>query len=106
MLARSDHLGHSASSAWPGTVLLSGNATAFKKLEEFTRHWTTDARRTAFLTTGCGTTDFTDDTDERGEGMSNELVHKDVSESIIGAAMTVLNALKPGLDKIPDPCHP
>ena len=38
--------------------------------------------------------------------MSKELVHKDLSESVIGAAMTVLNDLKPGLDKIPDPCHP
>ena len=28
-----------------------------------------------------------------------ELVHKDLSESIIGAAMTVLNKLKPGLDE-------
>ena len=31
--------------------------------------------------------------------MSNELVHKDLSGSIIGAAMTVLNSLKPGLDE-------
>ena len=31
--------------------------------------------------------------------MSMELVHKDLSESIIGAAMTVLNKLKPGLDE-------
>jgi GxxExxY protein len=31
--------------------------------------------------------------------MSNELIHKDLSESIIGAAMKVLNALKPGLDE-------
>ncbi len=31
--------------------------------------------------------------------MSKELVHKDLSESIIGAAMTVLNMLKPGLDE-------
>lgn len=28
-----------------------------------------------------------------------ELVHKELSESIIGAAMTVLNTLKPGLDE-------
>jgi GxxExxY protein len=34
-----------------------------------------------------------------GSGMSQELIHKDLSESIIGAAMTVLNALKPGLDE-------
>ncbi len=31
--------------------------------------------------------------------MSKELVHKELSESIIGAGMTVLNALKPGLDE-------
>ena len=31
--------------------------------------------------------------------MSQELIHKELSESIIGAAMTVLNALKPGLDE-------
>ena len=31
--------------------------------------------------------------------MSNDLVHKELSESIIGAAMVVLNALKPGLDE-------
>jgi GxxExxY protein len=29
----------------------------------------------------------------------NELLHKELSESIIGAAMTVLNTLKPGLDE-------
>jgi len=31
--------------------------------------------------------------------MQGELIHKELSESIIGAAMTVLNALKPGLDE-------
>ena len=31
--------------------------------------------------------------------MSNGLIHKDLSESIIGAAMTVLNPLKTGLDE-------
>ena len=31
--------------------------------------------------------------------MEKDLVHKELSESIIGAAMTVLNALKPGLDE-------
>ena len=31
--------------------------------------------------------------------MSKELLHKDLSESIIGASMTVLNTLKPGLDE-------
>ena len=31
--------------------------------------------------------------------MSAELLHEKLSESIIGAAMTVLNALRPGLDE-------
>ena len=31
--------------------------------------------------------------------MSHDLIHKELSESIIGAAMTVLNVLKPGLDE-------
>src|SRR5690242_19548978 len=31
--------------------------------------------------------------------MAHDLIHKDLSESIIGAAMNVLNALKPGLDE-------
>ncbi len=31
--------------------------------------------------------------------MDKELVHKELSEAIIGAAMTVLNALRPGLDE-------
>jgi GxxExxY protein len=31
--------------------------------------------------------------------MSKELIHKELSEAIIGAAMTVLNKLKPGLDE-------
>lgn len=31
--------------------------------------------------------------------MNRELIHADVSESIIGAAMTVLNTLKPGLEE-------
>jgi GxxExxY protein len=31
--------------------------------------------------------------------MSQELIHKELSESIIGAAMSVLNTLKPGLDE-------
>ncbi len=31
--------------------------------------------------------------------MEHELVHKELSESIIGAAMTVLNTLRPGLDE-------
>lgn len=31
--------------------------------------------------------------------MASELVHEELSESIIGAAMTVLNSLKPGLDE-------
>ncbi len=29
--------------------------------------------------------------------MGGELIYKELSESIIGAAMTVLNTLKPGL---------
>ncbi|MBI2438619.1 MAG: hypothetical protein HYV36_07400 [Lentisphaerae bacterium] len=40
-----------------------------------------------------GTTDYTDGTD-----MGN-LIHEKLSEEIIGAAMTVLNELKPGLDE-------
>lgn len=31
--------------------------------------------------------------------MGSELIHKELSESIIGAAMEVLNVLKPGLDE-------
>ena len=31
--------------------------------------------------------------------MSEQLIHKELSESIIGAAMKVLNTLKPGLDE-------
>jgi GxxExxY protein len=31
--------------------------------------------------------------------MNGELVHKELSKAIIGAAMTVLNTLKPGLDE-------
>jgi len=31
--------------------------------------------------------------------MKQELIHKELSEAIIGAAMTVLNVLKPGLDE-------
>jgi len=31
--------------------------------------------------------------------MSKELIHNELSEAIIGAAMAVLNALKPGLDE-------
>ncbi len=31
--------------------------------------------------------------------MEKELIHKELSESIIGAAMTVLNTLRPGLDE-------
>jgi GxxExxY protein len=31
--------------------------------------------------------------------MEHELIHKELSESIIGAAMKVLNTLKPGLDE-------
>src|SRR6516165_2582476 len=31
--------------------------------------------------------------------MEHELIHKDLSEAIIGAAMSVLNNLRPGLDE-------
>lgn len=31
--------------------------------------------------------------------MNTELIHRELSESIIGASMTVLNQLKPGLDE-------
>jgi GxxExxY protein len=31
--------------------------------------------------------------------MNNDLIHKELSESIIGAAMMVLNSLRPGLDE-------
>ncbi len=31
--------------------------------------------------------------------MNHELIHKELSDSIIGATMTVLNCLKPGLDE-------
>ena len=31
--------------------------------------------------------------------MTNDLIHKKLSEAIIGAAMTVLNTLRPGLDE-------
>lgn len=44
------------------------------------------------------TTDYTDRTDKKPK-MNNDLIHKELSESIIGAAMTVLNTLKPGLDE-------
>jgi GxxExxY protein len=45
------------------------------------------------------TTDNTDNTDKENETMSQELIHKELSEAIIGAAMKVLNTLKPGLDE-------
>jgi GxxExxY protein len=31
--------------------------------------------------------------------MESDLIHKDLSEAIIGAAMTVLNSLRPGVDE-------
>ena len=31
--------------------------------------------------------------------MNHDLIHKELSDSIIGAAMSVLNSLKPGLDE-------
>ena len=46
------------------------------------------------------TTDFTENTDkdQKGHAMP-ELIHQELSESIIGAAMKVLNSLRPGLDE-------
>jgi GxxExxY protein len=37
---------------------------------------------------------------EDGIDMDEQLIHKELSEAIIGAAMTVLNTLRPGLDEI------
>ena len=50
------------------------------------------------------TTDITDDTDRiananSGENSMGSLIHKELSESLIGCAMTVLNTLRPGLDE-------
>src|ERR1017187_9880424 len=36
---------------------------------------------------------------EMGVVMEKELIHRQLNESIIGAAMTVLNTLRPGLDE-------
>ena len=36
---------------------------------------------------------------KKKQSMENELVHKELSEAIIGASMTVLNTLRPGLDE-------
>jgi GxxExxY protein len=36
---------------------------------------------------------------KRGVVMGDPFIHSEVTEAIIGAAMTVLNALKPGLDE-------
>jgi GxxExxY protein len=36
---------------------------------------------------------------KEGEIMDHELVHKELSEAVIGAAMKVLNTLRPGLDE-------
>jgi len=38
-------------------------------------------------------------TTTKGDFMENGLIHEQLSKSIIGAAMTVLNTLKPGLDE-------
>src|SRR6185437_16181622 len=38
-------------------------------------------------------------TENKGPIMERELIHKELNEAIIGAAMTVLNALRPGLDE-------
>jgi GxxExxY protein len=45
-----------------------------------------------------GTTDDTDNTDKEKD-MTQELIHEELSEAIIGAAIRVLNTLKPGLDE-------
>ena len=52
--------------------------------------------------TRMGTDEEEEDEDEEGEGrevMGGPLIHKELSGEIIGAAMTVLNDLKPGLDE-------
>lgn len=38
--------------------------------------------------------------------MAGPLIDKELSGDIIGAAMTVLNELKPGLDEKCSPCNP
>ena len=45
------------------------------------------------------TTDNADDTDEEQDGSGKEFLHKELTHDIIGAAMDVLNALRPGLDE-------
>jgi GxxExxY protein len=44
------------------------------------------------------TTDNTDNTDKE-EDMHQELIHAELSEVVLGAAIQVLNTLKPGLDE-------
>jgi hypothetical protein len=43
-----------------------------------------------------GTADFTECADK---GMGRTMIHEELSREIIGASMTVLNTLKPGLDE-------
>lgn len=40
-----------------------------------------------------------DNADENGSGMKKDILYEDLSRDIIGAAMDVLNELKPGLDE-------
>jgi hypothetical protein len=64
-------------------------------------------QRSARLTTKRLTTDFTDDTDEERISAKSAksvvnlsgMIHEDLTRDIIGAAMAVLNELKPGLDE-------
>ncbi len=44
------------------------------------------------------TTDFTDSTDKEKK-IPKHMLHEEISKNIIGASMTVLNGLKPGLDE-------
>jgi len=45
------------------------------------------------------TADDAENADKAGDNLVSKLIHEELSRSIIGAAMDVLNALKPGLDK-------
>ncbi len=68
----------------------TGRRTANGHFSTLFHKWTGMGRRT---------TDHTDDTDRSEGKMNKELIHKELSESIIGAAMSVLNGLRPGLDE-------
>ena len=43
---------------------------------------------------------------KRSEVKKGDIKHEELSHEIIGAAMAVLNELKPGLDEKLYPCHP